>query len=160
MIEKIVNRTDRISDIDLLSDELKFLVKSHIIPMCEREGLPFKVFETARTPERQAVLLKTGVSWTKNSKHLIKLDKEGRPLTKSQAVDLVLYYPIQGKPTWSWANIGDDKQKAKDLAMYVKLVELVEERIVPIAKAQGLVLVAGGNWPRRDYPHFQIGGNV
>ena len=54
----------------------------------------FAVSEGLRTPERQAQLVKQGMSQTTNSKHLKQLDGTGH------AVDLVPY--VDGAVSWDW----------------------------------------------------------
>lgn len=76
----------RVRDLELLDKEFKPYAYN-ILGLIQAHNLPFRVFETLRTKERQEALVKKGRSRTLKSKHI-----EGK------AVDFVLY--IDGK--WSW----------------------------------------------------------
>lgn len=84
-----------------------------------------------RTHERQAELVKKGVSKTLNSYHLKQSDGYGH------AIDLAPY-PVE------WGNI----QRFKDLGALMKRA----------AKELGIEIEWGGEiWPKfKDYPHYQL----
>lgn len=77
--------------INLLDDRLKEICEK-LEDLFKFHNLPFKRFETLRTPERQAELIKLGYTHTLNSKHL------PNKIGKSEACDYVLF--IDGKYTW------------------------------------------------------------
>lgn len=77
---------------NLLDDKLLTIYNDINDNILTYHRLPFKLFETLRTPERQQYLFDQGNSKTLNSRHL------PNKLGKSEAMDLVLY--IDNKPTW------------------------------------------------------------
>lgn len=117
----------RINDINLLSDEFR-PIALNIMNLVQFYNLPFRVFETLRTVERQEELVanKNKVTSTIHSKHIF-----------GEAVDLVLY--IDGK--WSW--------KDKHLHYYKFLGALVKEEM-------GDKVIWGGDWTNlKDYVHYE-----
>lgn len=89
--------------------------------------LPFIVTEGVRTPARQAALVKAGASRTLNSRHLT-----------GHAVDVAAR--VDGRIRWDWP-------------LYARIAEAFKAA----ARAQGVALVWGGDWPRlRDGPHFEL----
>ena len=142
--------------LSMLEDNLEDIAIM-VLNDCEHHNLPFEIFETGRTLARQEYLKSQGMSKTLKSKHLIDFDEDGNIIGKSKAFDIVLRYEHNGKETWSWANIGDDKQKARDLGMYKMMVEMVASRYKTV-KQKSLItrLVFGGQWSSfKDWPHIQ-----
>jgi peptidoglycan L-alanyl-D-glutamate endopeptidase CwlK len=87
----------------------------------------FIVTEGLRTRARQAALVKAGASQTLNSRHVT-----------GHAVDVVAL--VDGKVRWDWP-------------LYPRIAQAIKAA----AKAQGVSLVWGGDWPRlRDGPHFEL----
>lgn len=91
----------------------------------------FMVTEGLRTPERQAALVRAGASRTLNSRHLT-----------GHAVDVAAV--VDGALRWDWP-------------LYPRIAEAVKAA----AKARGVSVVWGGDWPRlRDGPHFELDRRV
>ncbi len=87
----------------------------------------FRVTEGRRSIKRQGELVKAGASKTMNSRHLT-----------GHAVDVVAL--IDGAVRWDWP-----------------LYDLIAKAFKAAAKAEGVPLEWGGDWPRfRDGPHFQL----
>lgn len=87
----------------------------------------FMITEGMRTRERQAALVKAGASRTLNSRHLT-----------GHAVDIAAM--VDGKVRWDWP-------------LYPRIAQAIKAA----AKARGVALVWGGDWPRlRDGPHFEL----
>ena len=87
----------------------------------------FRVTEGRRSIKRQAELVKAGASKTMNSRHLT-----------GHAVDVVAL--IDGAVRWDWP-----------------LYDRIAKAFKAAAKAEGVPLEWGGDWPRfRDGPHFQL----
>lgn len=87
----------------------------------------FMITEGLRTRERQAALLKAGASRTLNSRHLT-----------GHAVDVAAL--VDGKVRWDWP-------------LYPRIAQAIKAA----AKARGVAVVWGGDWPRqRDGPHFEL----
>ena len=87
----------------------------------------FMVTEGLRSPQRQAALVKSGASRTLNSRHLT-----------GHAVDVAAW--LDGQVRWDWP-------------LYPRIAEAFKLA----AKAKGVPLVWGGDWPRlRDGPHFEL----
>lgn len=128
-----------------------------ILEDCKYHNLPFEVFETGRTLERQKALRKRGVTKTLKSKHLVTFDNTGI-LTRSKAVDFVLHYMHEGKMVWSWANIGDKAQRDRDMAYYKMFSALVTTKYPELLKKSLISsLISGGTWKTfKDYPHIEI----
>ena len=81
-------------DPSLLDDRLLQIYNRINIEIINFHNLPFCLFETLRTPDRQKMLFDAGFTKTMHSKHLPNADG------KSEAMDLVLY--IDNKPTWDF----------------------------------------------------------
>lgn len=91
----------------------------------------FMVTEGLRTATRQAALVKAGASRTLNSRHLT-----------GHAVDIAAV--VDGAVRWDWP-------------LYPRIAEAIKAA----AKARGVALVWGGDWPRlRDGPHFELDRKV
>lgn len=91
----------------------------------------FMVTEGLRTPERQAALVRAGASRTLNSRHIT-----------GHAVDVAAV--VDGAFRWDWP-------------LYPRIAEAVKAA----AKARGVSVVWGGDWPRlRDGPHFELDRRV
>jgi len=92
--------------------------------------LPFdlQVVEGLRSVERQAALVKSGASWTMNSRHLT-----------GHAVDIAPV--VAGMLRWDWP-------------LYDKIAPAMKL----VAKKQGIELEWGGDWKefKKDGPHFQL----
>lgn len=146
----------RLNDLNLLDDRLHDLVNV-ILEDCNKLNLPFVVFETGRSLERQEKLVKNKVSKTLKSKHLIKY-VDNKLVKKSLAVDLVLKYTYNNKVVYSWANVGDQKQRDRDLAYYKMLSEMVTTRYQELSKDLGIKkIVSGGKWKKfHDWPHYEV----
>ena len=91
----------------------------------------FMVTEGLRTATRQAALVKAGASRTLNSRHLT-----------GHAVDIAAV--VDGAVRWDWP-------------LYPRIAEAIKAA----ARARGVALVWGGDWPRlRDGPHFELDRKV
>lgn len=91
----------------------------------------FMVTEGLRTATRQAALVRAGASRTLNSRHLT-----------GHAVDIAAL--VDGAVRWDWP-------------LYPRIAEAIKAA----AKARGVALVWGGDWPRlRDGPHFELDRKV
>lgn len=117
---------------NLLDEKLLVIYQDIVDNIITFHRLPFKLFETLRTKERQQKLFDDGFSKTLNSRHL------PNKLGKSEAMDIVVY--IDGK--WSWDN--------KHLFYYEFLGSKIMEKYSGILK-----------WGRdfksfKDYPHFEL----
>jgi peptidoglycan L-alanyl-D-glutamate endopeptidase CwlK len=99
------------------------------------DGLGFVVTEGVRTRERQAELVKAKASWTMNSMHLPQADG------MAHAVDLAA--TVGGSVRW-------------DFPLYDRLDEAMKEA----AKDQGVKIEWGGDWKKRDGPHWQLGDPI
>ena len=85
------------------------------------------VTEGLRTTARQACLVRAGASRTLNSRHIT-----------GHAVDVAAM--IDGAIRWDWP-------------LYPRIAGAIKAA----AKAKGVALVWGGDWPRlRDGPHFEL----
>ena len=91
----------------------------------------FMVTEGLRTKERQAALVRAGASRTLNSRHIT-----------GHAVDIAAR--VDGEIRWDWP-------------LYPRIAGAIKAA----AKARGVALVWGGDWPRlRDGPHFELDRRV
>ncbi len=91
----------------------------------------FMVTEGLRTAARQASLVRAGASRTLNSRHLT-----------GHAVDIAAL--VDGAVRWDWP-------------LYPRIADAIKA----VAKAKGVALVWGGDWPRlRDGPHFELDRKV
>lgn len=87
----------------------------------------FMVTEGLRTPARQAALVRAGASRTLKSRHLT-----------GHAVDVAAL--VERQVRWDWP-------------LYPRIAEAFKAA----ARAQGVALVWGGDWPTlRDGPHFEL----
>ena len=86
----------------------------------------FTVLEGIRSPERQKELVAAGASWTLDSYHLT-----------GHAVDLGAWVGHQVR--WDWP-------------LYDKIAVAMKDAAIRL----GIPLVWGGDWEKRDGPHFQI----
>lgn len=100
-----------------------------------RAAAPFIVTEGLRTPERQAALVEAGASRTLKSRHLT-----------GHAVDLAY-----------WLDDGDGTPEAGEIRWDWPLYSQIAAAMKAAAKAEGVKLVWGGDWPSfRDGPHFEL----
>jgi len=118
------------------------------------DGLGFIVTEGLRTAARQAELVKTGASWTMDSRHLI-----------GGAVDVAA--TLAGKVRWDWGHYyrlaAAFKQAAAELGVQVtwggvwdtRLAELSDDMEDAVADYVARRKKAGLK-ARIDGPHFQI----
>ena len=112
-------------DLNKLDPKFKFYALQ-IWELVNYHRLPFRVFETVRSIDRQKVLVKRGYSKTLKSKHI-----EGK------AADFVVF--IDGK--WTW--------ESKYLYYYNALGGIVEEKL-------GDFVTWGGSWSWYDGPHYEL----
>jgi peptidoglycan L-alanyl-D-glutamate endopeptidase CwlK len=101
----------------------------------ELTEVDFVVTEGVRTPERQAKLKEAGASWTLNGRHLVGADGYGK------AVDLAAWF--DGRVDYSWP-------------LYYKLADAMKQA----AKELGVAIVWGGDWKKKDGPHFELDRKV
>lgn len=90
------------------------------------DGLSFIVIEGVRTLKRQAELVEAGASWTMNSKHIT-----------GDAVDLAA--TVKGVVRWDWP-----------------LYSTIAKEMKLAAVAAKVHIVWGGDWKKRDGPHFEL----
>jgi peptidoglycan L-alanyl-D-glutamate endopeptidase CwlK len=87
----------------------------------------FMITEGLRSPARQAALVRAGASRTLNSRHLT-----------GHAVDVAAL--VEGTVRWDWP-------------LYPRIAGAIKTA----ARAKGVAIVWGGDWPRlRDGPHFEL----
>jgi peptidoglycan L-alanyl-D-glutamate endopeptidase CwlK len=127
-------------------------------------AVDFSVLETLRTEKRQRHLVRTGDSWTKNSRHLGKVPKYAPELGPiSHAVDLGAW--IEGTIDWDWEHYfiiaNAMKQASEELNVRIKWggcwdyldqydsAEHANEAYVSRKKAEG-------EKPKSDGPHFEL----
>ena len=92
-----------------------------------RTSVDFMITEGVRTAARQAQLVRAGASRTLNSRHLT-----------GHAVDVAAV--VEGQIRWDWP-------------LYPRIAEAFKAA----AKACGVAIVWGGDWPSlRDGPHFEL----
>lgn len=126
------------------SEAMLLGVHPSLVSLCKEaiKYFDFKVVDGVRTEEEQRANLARGVSWTKNSKHLLQPDGY------SHAVDLAP--TLVGQPV-QW----------KDTDMFCLLAGVM----FTIAMQKGISIRWGGDWDsdkstlderRRDYGHFEL----
>lgn len=117
-------------DIELLRKEFKPAVVS-MVKVIRHYRLPFRVFETWRSKERQEDEYKEGTTWTKKGNH-----------PRGMAVDIVHYDKTKksGK-RWSWFVSTD----------YYILAFLIKFHVVRKFKYLGIRW--GGDWKKRFDPY-------
>lgn len=98
-----------------------------LIAQCVEAGVMVMIIDTLRTPQEQAENILSGVSWTKNSKHLT-----------GDAIDLCLYdvYQADGSDKLLW-------RSNHPLWLKIGLI------------GENLGLRWGGRWQQRDMGHFE-----
>ena len=118
--------------LDDLDPRMRFVVVE-FLARCVEAKIPILILDTIRTNKEQEANIAKGVSWTKNSKHLPR-----RPSGKSYAIDVAPYYMFNmyGPDKLQWD--GSDP---------------VWQRIGAIG--EGLGLVWGGRWKKKDMGHFE-----
>lgn len=91
-------------------------------------GIPCMVIDTLRTAAEQAENIAKGVSWTKNSKHLV-----------GRAIDIAPYsvFQLHGPDKLQW-DAGDP--------VWIKIGEIGES----------IGLTWGGHWQQKDLGHFEM----
>jgi peptidoglycan L-alanyl-D-glutamate endopeptidase CwlK len=114
------------NDVTHLKPELQDLVAKIKQNIIIYNNLPMKVFETARTPERQKWLFDNGYSKTLNSNHLT-----------GSAVDIVYY--LDGN--WSWDN---------------KIIYYFNFLGAKVKDLYGDQLTWGGEWAWKDLAHYEL----
>lgn len=92
--------------------------------------IDFVVLEGMRTPERQKTLVESGASWTMNSRHIT-----------GHAVDLGAW--VDDRVDWSWP-------------LYAKIAAAMKNA----AKDLDIPIVWGGDWKKKDGPHFELDRKV
>lgn len=104
----------------------------------EMSPYDFGISQGVRTKEQQEALYAQGrtkpgpiVTWTLNSKHLPQSDGYGH------AIDIAIY--IKGKLTWN-----------------EHYYDAVSDYFKAAAKRIGVKLIWGGDWKRKDRPHYEI----
>jgi hypothetical protein len=100
-----------------------------LIARCAEAGIPVFIVDTLRTPAEQDIYLRTGASWTTQSKHLT-----------GRAIDICPYELYTAAP-------GGDK-------LLWNIENPMWEKIVKIGERLGLR--AGARWTQRDYGHFEL----
>jgi peptidoglycan L-alanyl-D-glutamate endopeptidase CwlK len=98
-----------------------------LIARCAEAGIPLFIVDTLRTSTEQEQNILKGVSWTKNSKHLV-----------GDAIDVCPYeeFKIAGPDKLAWN---------ASSTIWVKIGEIGED----------LGLVWGGRWKQKDLGHFE-----
>lgn len=123
----------------LTAGDMKKLSQVHpdlvlVILMAARTTtVPFSVMETSRSLEQQRINMKKGVSWTMNSRHLIRAKD-----IWCHAADLV---PIDKdrKPIWAWP-----------------IYHVLAPQMKAAALKVGVPVTWGGNWRKPDGPHWEL----
>lgn len=117
-----------IRDIEHLHGDIKEFARM-ALGFIKHYQLPFAVFETLRSHERQQELFNEGKTTVLHSKH-----------ETGDAVDIV----FKDKNGWSWAN---DK---------IPAYKIFGEWMLYEAEQRGLKIEWGGHWHSfKDYVHFQ-----
>ena len=100
-----------------------------VITVAAQSGPKFIVLEGIRSIDQQREYVKSGASWTMNSRHLT-----------GHAVDIAPVDPESGKASFSWP-------------LYYPLAKHMKA----IAKQQGVPIEWGGDWTKhKDGPHWQL----
>ena len=86
----------------------------------------FIVTEGLRTKTRQAQLVKAGASWTMNSRHIT-----------GHAIDVAAI--VNGEVRWDWG-----------------LYPIIAKAVKAAAKDLGVPIIWGGDWKKKDGPHFEL----
>ena len=127
----------------LSADMLEYC--SDIMTLLEKHNLPFEVFETARTLERQQSLIGKGSSKLLDPTRSFHVVTEDYPL--ADAVDFVMRE--NGK--WLWGDDFNEQHNRYIINMYKVFGHLVK------AKLGKHVIVGAVDWPRFfDGPHVQL----
>ena len=130
----------KISDIMALDPSMQDIAKK-VLSEITAQGIPIKVFETRRTPERQLFLWQKGRDINGNiinQSEIVTMIKDPRFHGKGLAMDCVVFV----NNDWSWNYI----KYAREYGAYGN-----------IAQKNGLIW--GGSWVKfKDYPHTQLGG--
>ena len=109
--------------------------------------IPSRVFEGARTVERQRTYVRRGVSRTMNSRHIAGANGV------CHAVDLVLAFDVDGDGDID----GADHWAAPGSAQGADAWRRLETAVKAAARELGVPVEWGGDWPSfRDYPHWQL----
>ena len=118
---------------------------SAIMTLLEEHNLPFEVFETARTIERQQSLIGKGSSKLLDPTRSFHVVTEDYPL--ADAVDFVM--KEDGK--WLWGDDFNERHNRHIIHMYKVFGHLVK------ATLGKHVIVGAVDWPRFfDGPHVQL----
>jgi hypothetical protein len=151
------NIKERETSLEILEDNVRGKFEK-LIQRIEDSGLPFKIYETMRTPERQEYLFRAGrtpeeleeyglkpgpapkskkkVTWTLDSRHLT-----------GRAVDFV--FDTSHK---FWDRYGKKPSNPWDTSdpFFIR----VWQALGHLAKKEGFKW--GGDWKARDYPHVEL----
>jgi len=90
------------------------------------KNVDFIVTDGLRTQARQRQLVEAGASWTMNSRHLT-----------GHAVDVAAL--VGGKVRWDWP-----------------LYAIIAKEMKAAAEALNIPIVWGGDWKKKDGPHFEL----
>ena len=112
--------------LDDLDPKFKLVAMEFLARLTEA-GIVVLIVDTLRTPEEQAENIRKGVSWTKNSKHLV-----------GKAIDVCPYE--------TWSLHGPDKLRWDEK-------DPVWQKIGAIGEKLGLTW--GGRWKQKDMGHFE-----
>ncbi len=150
--------TSVVSDLDLLAEPFR-LKAERLMEQIEREGLPFRVFETRRTMTRTQTLYMQGRAYQagvlKKVGPTVSNARPGEsPHNFGLAMDLVLV--TDPEHTW-WDGHAHELPKGPwDLGdSHRPIIKLAWDRLGRCARACDLVW--GGDWTSfKDWPHVEI----
>ena len=123
-----MSKEDIQNDVSLLVPEFQNIVSGIMNLIVVKNWMPFAIFETLRTQERQNWLFAQGYSKTLTSNH-----------STGRAIDLVVF--IDGK--WSWAD--------KHIPLYKTMIVLVKDKYGDKVRCGGVDFGAF-----KDYPHIEM----
>ncbi len=113
----------------------------------ELSPVPFRVFEGARSVERQRENVRRGVSKTMNSRHIRAANGVGH------AVDLVLAFDVDRDGDIDGADLWASPASPQGADAWRRL----ETAVKAAARELGVPVEWGGDWRSfKDYPHWQL----